>query len=94
MVTKTPEPVDPMDPSKGVTDFTLYAMSETYAGMEGCAAHMDVAGKTGDILPRFMETVTKYATVYKTETRMCGRCCELGARWPGEGTGSGSLMGG
>ena len=62
MVTKTPEPVDPSDPSKGVTDFTIYAMSETYSSMEGCAAHMAVAGKTGDILPRFMETVKKYAT--------------------------------
>jgi len=62
MVTKTPEPADPNDPSKGVTDFTIYAMSETYSGMEACGKHMEVAKATSDILPRFMDTVTKYAT--------------------------------
>ena len=66
MVTKTPEPNDPMDPSKGVTDFTIYAISETYAGMEGCMAHMDVASTMGaqtddsPILPRFMDMMKNY----------------------------------
>ena len=57
-----PKPLSYMVTKIPADDGTVYAMSETYSGMEGCSKHMEVAKATGDILPRFMDTVKKYAT--------------------------------
>ena len=70
MVTKTPEPKDPNDPAAGTTGNTIYFMSESYGSMEGCQAHFAKAGATGDILPRFQQTVKDYAVAVSMMVRL------------------------
>ena len=70
IVSKTPEPKDPNDPSAGTTGNTLYAITETYEAMAGCEAHMAAGqgyGKKegepyGALFATFLEVVGKYAT--------------------------------
>ena len=69
IITKTPDLKDSNDPSAGTTGNTLYAVTETYAGLEGCQAHMAAGqgyGKKegephGALFATFLEVVGKYA---------------------------------
>ena len=72
IVTKSPELKDGNDPSKGTTGNVLYALTETYQGVEGCDAHMASGrawGKSeengeeehGPLFGVFLDIVSKYA---------------------------------
>lgn len=61
--TKNPIAVDPNDPSKGVTDKTLYTICELYRNEAGCAAHMKAGQATGELFARFVELVQKYSVM-------------------------------
>merc|ERR1711934_849618 len=58
--TKYPIMVDPMDPSKGVTDKTLYTVCELYKTKEGTEAHMKAGQAEPELFGRFVELTKKY----------------------------------
>jgi hypothetical protein len=62
IVTKAPEPKDPNNPKAGSTGNTLYSLTETYRGMDGCTAHMAAGQADGPLFSKFLEIVSKYAS--------------------------------
>ena len=55
-LTKGSELNNPLDPSEGVTGFTLMALTEIYNGRDGCQAHLDIVDGWKDF-PDMMERV-------------------------------------
>ena len=60
-VTKSPEPVDMNDPSKGVTGFQMYALCEVYKGMDGCNGHLKAGMARPEFFAKFNEIGAKYS---------------------------------
>ncbi|EKX54053.1 hypothetical protein GUITHDRAFT_160793 [Guillardia theta CCMP2712] len=62
-VMRSPELVNNLDPSQGTTGFTMYSMVEAYRSMEGCAKHMELGQKTGDLFKELVEMISAYCKV-------------------------------
>ena len=58
-ITKTSEFNYPLDPSEGISGFTLIALTEIYNGKDGCQAHLDITDSWKDF-PDMMEKVVPH----------------------------------
>ena len=58
-LTKGSELNNPLDPSEGITGFTLIALTEIYNGQDGCQAHLDIVDDWKDF-PDMMEKVVPH----------------------------------
>ena len=63
-LSRTAEPKNPMDPSEGVTEFTIATLQEAYATPAGVAMHFREAGKDdaagGTVLKRFQALTSEF----------------------------------
>ena len=59
--TRADEFIDPMDPSKGVTDKVIFTINERFTSIESIHRHVENAMKN-DYFPEFGEIMDKYGT--------------------------------